>query len=82
MVDEDIANFLLVRGPYAYIGTGWSGCGRIFEYPASFTTYGDIGAPSGLCAETAAGSGIFTRDYERATVQMDCASFTPSITFK
>lgn len=82
MVDEDIANFYLVRGPSAYLGTGWSGCGKIFEYPIEFSKYGDLGAPSGLCSETAPGSGIFSRDYARATVSMDCASFTPSIVMK
>jgi hypothetical protein len=82
MVDEDIANFLLVRGPYAYLGTGWSGCGKIFEFPAQFSTYGDLGAPTGLCAETTPGSGVFSREYERADVSMDCATFSPSITLK
>jgi hypothetical protein len=82
LVDEDIANFMLVRGPYAYIGTGWSGCGKVFEYPASFHTYGDMGAPAGLCAETAPGSGVFSRAYEGGTVQMDCATFTPTITLR
>lgn len=64
-VDEDIANFLLVRGPYAYIGTGWSGCGKVFEYPPQFNL--DVGDAQGLCAETAPGSGVFKREYTRAT---------------
>jgi hypothetical protein len=80
MVDEDVANFLLVRGPYAYIGTGWSGCGKVFEYPAQFNT--DVGDALGRCAETAPNSGVFTREYTRATVQMDCSTFTPTITPK
>lgn len=80
MVDEDIANFLLVRGPYAYIGTGWSGCGKVFEYPAQFNT--DVGDATGICAETAPGSNVFERDYTRVKVQMDCNSFTPTITPK
>ncbi len=28
---QDIANFLLVRGPYAWLGHGWLGCSRDYE---------------------------------------------------
>ena len=77
MVDEDIANFLLVRGPYAYLGTGWSGCNKRFERPPEFDI--DVGEPLGFCAETATGSGIFSRSYTKVTVSMDCATFTPTI---
>ena len=42
----------------------------------------DYGEPTGLCAETAHGSLVFTRDWTRATVEMDCNSWTPSITMK
>ena len=70
-----------VRGPYAYLGSGWSGC-RIqsFDYPAGLGL--DYGEPTGLCAETAAGSGVFTRDWTKATIQMDCNTYMPTITFK
>ncbi len=77
MVDEDIANFLLVRGPYAYLGTGWSGCNKRFERPPQFDL--EVGEPLGFCAETAAGSGVFSRSYTKVTVSMDCATFTPTI---
>jgi hypothetical protein len=26
--EEDVANFLLIRGPYALLGNGWLGCSR------------------------------------------------------
>ena len=26
-----MANFLLVRGKYAYLGNGWTGCGHFYE---------------------------------------------------
>ena len=32
------------------------------------------GAPAGPCAETAVGSGVFTRAYPRADVSCDCAA--------
>ena len=31
-VEEDIANFLLIRGKYAYLGNGWTGCGHFYQY--------------------------------------------------
>ena len=70
-----------IRGPYAYLGSGWSGCGiSSFDYPAGLAS--DYGEPLGLCAETASGSGVFVREWSKSTVQMDCNSWTPTITFK
>ena len=42
----------------------------------------DYGEPTGLCEETAPNSGVFTRDWTKAKVEMDCTSYTPTITFK
>ena len=47
----------------------------------------DYGEPvgqgvAGLCHETAPNSGVFARDYTKATVQMDCNTWTPTITMK
>lgn len=78
--EEDLANFLLVRGPYAYLGHGWLGCSRTYAYPDALNA--DYGEPLGLCAETSPGSGVFVREFTKSTVQMDCATYTPTITFK
>ena len=75
----DIANFLLSRGPYGYLGNGWSGCSHGYEFPEALN--GDYGEPLGLCAETAEGSQVFVRNWTRAIVQMDCNTWTPSIKF-
>jgi len=123
-LEQDVANFLLVRGGYAWLGNGWLGCSRqcqcgrvgargstspserathfslpapharaasppplhpLFlpadEYPAKQFD-ADYGEPSGVCSETAPGSGVFVRDFSKSTVQMDCATWTPTITFK
>jgi hypothetical protein len=77
---EDLANFLLVRGPYAYLGHGWLGCSHEYIFPEELNL--DYGEPTELCDETAANSGIFVRDWTKATVQMDCNTYTPTITFK
>ncbi len=78
--EQDLANFLLIRGDFAYLGHGWLGCSRNYAYPDALNA--DYGVAQGLCSETATGSGVFTREYTKSTVQMDCNSWTPKITFK
>ena len=79
---HDIANFMLVRGPFAFLGSGWQGCSASlrYEYPQELND--DFGEPAGACAEAPSGSGVFVREFSRATVQMNCSSWTPSITWK
>jgi len=77
---EDLANFLLVRGPYAYLGHGWLGCSHDYVFPPELNL--DYGEPTGLCSETSHGSGIFTREWTKAKVQMDCKTYTPTIAWK
>lgn len=31
---QDLANFLLVRGPFAWLGHGWMGCSKVIDYLA------------------------------------------------
>ena len=53
---QNLASFLLMRGPYAYAWAGysWGGCGKNYTRPAGLDT--DYGVPRGVCAETAPGS--------------------------
>jgi hypothetical protein len=78
--DQDLANFLLTRGPYGYLGHGWLGCSLEYDYPDALNA--DYGEPLGLCAETTSDSGVFIREWSKATVQMDCGTWTPTITMK
>ena len=110
--EADLATFLLVRGPHAYLGYTWSGCtdsgypkgcnadwtpqnpkglacrfpkyrdAAPFPRPAALD--GDYGEPMGgaPCAETAKGSGIFRREWTKASVELDCNSFTSKIDMK
>jgi len=80
--DQDLAAFLLSRGPYAFFGYGWSGCvdaSHPFTRPPSLDI--EYGEPTDFCAETAPGSEVFVRHYSKYTVQLDCgaweATFTP-----
>ena len=77
--EVDLANFLLVRGAYAWLGTGWIGCDN---YPAPPTFPHDFGEPLGLCGQSVPGSGVFVREWSRATVSMNCSSWQPSIVMK
>lgn len=78
-LEQDLANFLLVRGPYAFLGNGWLGCSREYEFP-SLQFNADYGTPLGLCAETAPGTGVFTRQWSKADVSMDCNTWTANVT--
>jgi hypothetical protein len=75
------ANFLLIRGPFAYLGWGFHGCSiDYYYYPPEFGV--DYGTPTGLCGETAPNSGVFMRDFDKSTVTMDCHTWTPTIAMK
>ena len=76
---QDLANFLLVRGPYAWLGHGWLGCSQEYRFPKALDE--DYGVPSGLCGETST-PGVFARDFSRATVTMDCNSWKGAVTMK
>ena len=33
---QDLANFLLIRGPFAWLGHAWKGCSKEYPYPKEF----------------------------------------------
>jgi len=33
---QDLANFLLIRGPYSWLGWGWKGCSQHYYFPPEF----------------------------------------------
>jgi hypothetical protein len=77
---QDLANFLLTRGPHAFLGHAWKGCSQQYLFPEALNA--DYGEPNGLCKETSEGSEVFTRDWTEATVQMSCKSYEAKITMK
>jgi len=72
---QDLANFLLIRGKYAVLGHGWLGCSRKYTFPDILNS--DFGEPLELCQETS--TGVFQRKYTKATVQMNCNTWTGSV---
>lgn len=90
--EQDLATFLLSRGDYAWLGYGWLGChSEPPGYAINATAASwvrppamdvDYGRALGTCQETAPNSGVFTREYEHASVKMDCDAWQASITMK
>ena len=91
MFQMDLAVFLASRGDYSWLGYGWLGCGCGWEYngkmpcdifhrPPALDV--DYGIPTGMCVETGAGSGVFTRDWTKSTVTIDCNAYTSDIKMK
>ena len=74
---QDLANFLLVRGPNAFLGHAWKGCSHRYVFPPELNL--DYGEPTELCAETAPNSGVFKREWSKATVEMDCNAWKGAI---
>jgi len=86
-LETDLASFLLIRGKYAWFGHGWQGCGQPQAdagggYPFPPELHADFGTPLGVCAETQGQSGVFQREFTKATVKMDCNTGKPSIVMK
>ena len=74
---QDLAAFLLARGPHALLGYAWAGCKApsTYQRPAGLDV--DYGQPLNFCTEVA--PGVFARNYSKANVAMDCNSFEASI---
>lgn len=77
---NDLTNFLLVRGEYAWIGYSWVGCSEIYQRPPALDV--DYGRPLGLCKETAPHSAVFAREWTHANITMDCNTWQGTINGK
>jgi hypothetical protein len=77
------AEFLLTRGPYAILGYTWFGCTNDETVnPRAAEWDEEFGVPLATCSETSPGSGVFTREWEQATVSWDCNAQHGKITRK
>ena len=43
-LEQDLASFLLTRGPYSWLGWGWKGCSKQYYFPPEFNL--DYGTPT------------------------------------
>eukprot|EP01052_Picozoa_sp_SAG31_P039828 SAG31_NODE_5609_length_2424_cov_2.263656_2_plen_130_part_00 len=81
-LEQDVANFLLVRGDHAYLTCGWAPCADKIGWNTTLFD-ADYGVPvDESCRETEPNSSVFVREWSRANVSMDCRSWTPSIQWK
>lgn len=78
--EQYTAEFLLLRGPFSIIGFSWVGCSsELRPFPEQWSVdYG--GEPAAACAETGAGTGVFSREYPKAKVQWSCHEGAGNIT--
>lgn len=76
--DQDVAFFLLARGDYAWIGYGVWGMTwpPSMDLPSFFDA--DFGVPTEFCYQDET-SGVFHRNYTKASVALDCDLFEASI---
>ena len=74
--DEHLASFLLIRGPYAWIGFGWIGCSQPYTKPLGLAA--DYGVPQGVCTETS--TGVFERKWSKADIKLDCNTWEGTVT--
>jgi hypothetical protein len=84
-VTQDVAQFLLTRGPFAWLGHNWMGCDKfpdadLLRPPALDVDYGE--PVDEFCSETATGSGVFTREWSKVSVSMDCNTWTGTLKMK
>ena len=71
--DQVTAEFLLTRGDYVWIGWGWGGGHLHAGLPRASEFDRDYGGrPAAPCTERDNGTGVFTREYPKATVEWNC----------
>jgi len=77
--DQIIAAFLIARGPSAILNFPTLGCyGSATEYGWNPHMDEDFGGPLELAVETS--ENVFTRQWSKATISLDCKTFEASFT--
>eukprot|EP00054_Salpingoeca_dolichothecata_P036770 m.8584 g.8584 ORF g.8584 m.8584 type:complete len:581 (+) comp7015_c0_seq1:40-1782(+) len=78
-VEDITAEFLLTRGPYAWLAYGWMGCSSTRQPFSEKYWHYDYGQPKGVCQETGTDTKVFRRDWDKATIEWDCNTGKGSI---
>jgi hypothetical protein len=76
-ITRDVVSFLLVRGPYAWLGYGWQGCSESGPPGIPPQLLLDYGEPLNNVTETS--HNVFERRWSKATVAMNCATMEASV---
>ena len=77
-VEQDLAAFLIVRGPHAWLGYGWVGCVTEYEFPDAWLR--DYGTP--ITPYFNSSGSVHSREWTKATATFDCATWTGTVTMK
>lgn len=75
---QHLASFLLIRGPYAWLGWAWLGCGNFPYRPPELDV--DYGTPVGTCFPVESKPGVFRREYTKTSVEVNCRKWSATIT--
>ena len=72
---QAVAAFMLLRGPYAWLGRGWLG-GDVDESLVAPDLHSlDPGTPLGPCKPSDGSGEVYTRQFTRMTVSLNCSSW-------
>ena len=77
---QHLASFLLIRGPYAWLGWAWLGCGNFPYRPKELDV--DYGVPMETCHPVEGEEGVFAREYTKSSIKVDCKKWEATITPK
>jgi hypothetical protein len=78
---QSVAAFMLLRGPYAWIGRGWLGGDVDTSLVTPELHSLDPGLPLGPCSRSAtadASGEVWVREYSKMTVSLNCSSWSAS----
>ena len=74
--DEDLAYFMLVRGPWAWLGYSWTFCAAHYTMPPAL--FAEYGIPVNTCYASA--PGIYHRDFTKGSASFDANTYTGWVT--
>ena len=77
---QDLTVFLLVRGPYVWLGHGWTGNGNRYQNKWSPLFEVCYGTPLTTCAGDSSMPGVFRRNFTQVEIEMDCNAWQGKIT--
>ena len=74
---QDLASFLLTRGPFAWLGMGWEQCTSFYPHPDELNE--DFGEPLTDDCREVGDTEVFVRNWTKADVSVDCRDFSAEV---
>eukprot|EP01060_Flectonema_neradi_P012834 TRINITY_DN19614_c0_g1_i1.p1 TRINITY_DN19614_c0_g1~~TRINITY_DN19614_c0_g1_i1.p1 ORF type:complete len:414 (+),score=69.34 TRINITY_DN19614_c0_g1_i1:47-1243(+) len=79
--EKIVAAFLVIRGPYAWVGTAWDGCHSTWIYPWTDLFDKDYGVPLHDTYNEVK-PGVFQREWSKVTITYNCDGTAPTFDYK